>query len=150
MMLPEAEAKTKWCPFARVALHAGNGGATANRHPSDGSTSTISPPAIEEETRCIGSACMAWRWRDPAPTARAEECRFFFDDTEPTGPVVDEPQRPQDIPSHWEWEPEVWPDNDPEKADGGGWREPQASVDAANAAERAKRRGFCGLAGGVQ
>lgn len=44
-MMPEAEAKTKWCPFARVGEQAS--GAAENR--PDGSYN------------CIASACMAWR-----------------------------------------------------------------------------------------
>jgi hypothetical protein len=45
-MLTEQEAKTRWCPMARVALA---GGDRTNRN----------------GTRCcIGSACMAWRWVD--------------------------------------------------------------------------------------
>ena len=54
----ESEAKTNWCPFARVYSMAiapsgvdesCNG--SWNRHPHDG----------KKETRCIGSECMAWR-----------------------------------------------------------------------------------------
>ena len=37
-MMTEAEAKTKWCPFVRIA---------GVRHPA---------------AQCIASACMAWRW----------------------------------------------------------------------------------------
>jgi hypothetical protein len=56
----EQDAKTKWCPFARVPLSdAHDFGATAmaavNR--SDFSDTPEYP-------RCIGSACMAWRWAD--------------------------------------------------------------------------------------
>lgn len=40
--MTEDEAKTKWCPFARVVDSARG---------TDG-----------EGARCIGSACMAWRW----------------------------------------------------------------------------------------
>ena len=55
-MTTEAEAKTKWCPFARIAhVNAPTGG---NRH--------YSGVGAEENlgliTRCIGSECMAWRW----------------------------------------------------------------------------------------
>jgi len=48
--MTEDEAKTKWCPFARLAELDG-----ANR----GSVSGHDMPLA----KCIGTACMAWRWR---------------------------------------------------------------------------------------
>jgi hypothetical protein len=50
----EDEAKTKWCPFSRFAWPHG---ATANRDEGDDWH-----PDMAKATRCIGSACMAWRW----------------------------------------------------------------------------------------
>jgi hypothetical protein len=47
------EALTKWCPFARVR---GNGNTSVNRFPDDDAT------ADQVGVRCIGPACMAWRW----------------------------------------------------------------------------------------
>ncbi len=47
MIVKEAEAKGKWCPFSR-----GEGG--VNRH----------GPGSGDEVRCIGSACMAWQWEE--------------------------------------------------------------------------------------
>lgn len=49
MTLTEEEAKTKWCPFARFAFP---NGSSANRDDH---------PRCQEHTRCIASACMAWR-----------------------------------------------------------------------------------------
>lgn len=51
--MTEEEAKTKWCPYARLD---GN-----NRHwGSGGDAAPIS--------RCVASACMAWRWdKKPNP-----------------------------------------------------------------------------------
>lgn len=46
--MTEEEAKTKWCPFARV-------GSEGNRAFDVGNT-------IQADCHCIGSACMAWRW----------------------------------------------------------------------------------------
>ncbi len=57
-MITESEAKEKWCPFARVGVHAGSGGAAVNRYPV---------PEVQKDANCIGSACMAWRWRTPVP-----------------------------------------------------------------------------------
>lgn len=61
MAMTEAEAKTKWCPNARIAVHAGSGGATCNRHPQD---------SVAEDTLCRASACMFWRW-DAGSSERA-------------------------------------------------------------------------------
>lgn len=49
----EEEAKTKWCPHARVGFT----GAAGNRYSMDIDKSQASPFAV-----CIGSACMSWRW----------------------------------------------------------------------------------------
>lgn len=48
-MMTEAEAKTKWCPMARVVA-AGH---------SSGNTFTDGKSV--DYVKCIGSACMAWR-----------------------------------------------------------------------------------------
>lgn len=61
----EEEAKTKWCPHARVASdHAYCG--SYNRVNNGSTAGTIGTPSIG--AKCIGSACMMWRWkmvRDP-------------------------------------------------------------------------------------
>jgi len=55
--MTEEEAKTKWCPFARV-----NRGQNASNRDSEG----FFYPAH----KCIGTACMAWRllYKYPDPT----------------------------------------------------------------------------------
>lgn len=57
--MTEDEAKDKWCPFVRIAVQMGNGGATANRGAGDG---TGGPYDLREDNRCLGSGCMAWQW----------------------------------------------------------------------------------------
>lgn len=61
--MDESNAKVMWCPFSRVSspildttrtwgsAHPKIGAETANRG---------GDPAL---TRCLGSGCMAWRWR---------------------------------------------------------------------------------------
>lgn len=54
--MTEDEAKTKWCPMVRVEMVAG---IAVNRHVAD------VPDTLDgtyDETRCIGSGCMMWKW----------------------------------------------------------------------------------------
>lgn len=57
MMLTEAEAKTKWCPYANVYVPYNSTGAAGNRGLSDSSA----VQACKDQALCIASACMAWR-----------------------------------------------------------------------------------------
>ena len=62
--MTENEAKTKWCPHARVTTYAMDDG------PGMTATNKTSGGAIRDGARCIASQCMAWRWRleyTPAP-----------------------------------------------------------------------------------
>lgn len=69
MIVTEEEAKTKWCPESRTGMYAGSGGVAVNRHCAD---------EVRDETRCIGSACMAWRFIYPsAPTALATPLKGY-------------------------------------------------------------------------
>lgn len=52
MIVTEEEAKTKWCPFARVATTSG-GGIVVNRFSS--------PMQLRGDSNCLGSACMMWQ-----------------------------------------------------------------------------------------
>ncbi len=54
-MLTEDEAKTKWCPFARVGSPAVHDAAVMNRMVSEDSA------LVADLAPCVGSACMAWR-----------------------------------------------------------------------------------------
>ena len=53
--MTEDEAKTKWCPFTRVA----NGGVATNRDFDNGGD-LDAWPQFKLATACVGSACMAW------------------------------------------------------------------------------------------
>lgn len=57
--MTEDEAKTKWCPFARVMV-------TAD---SDGADGGLRGPIA------VGSACMAWRWKE-FPVAGSQPYAF--------------------------------------------------------------------------
>lgn len=52
MTYTEDEARTKWCPEARVA-----GGQAGNRYSMD-----IDAAHHHAFAKCIGSSCMMWRW----------------------------------------------------------------------------------------
>lgn len=66
-MMTEDEAKTKWCPFARLATPDGGVNRWKQSLPED------EPYALNPvPCRCIGHACMAWRWQEvsgPFPSA---------------------------------------------------------------------------------
>ncbi len=55
-MLTEDEAKTKWCPFARVGNKSGRAHASNRLAIQDSDKIDIPFNSF-----CIGSACMAWR-----------------------------------------------------------------------------------------
>jgi hypothetical protein len=57
MLATEAEASGKWCPLSRVNVTG------SNRHKDGG--------LALEQTRCVGSACMLWRWVARQPFAKA-------------------------------------------------------------------------------
>jgi hypothetical protein len=73
----ESEAKTKWCPFARVLAEMvrkgddtgptlATGGSFNRRIPKDASMLVSVPVAAA----CIGSDCMGWRWMTGDQQAR--------------------------------------------------------------------------------
>lgn len=63
--MTEDEAKTKWCPFARVlTADARDHYPAANRAAMvEGGQFTMNTNPVH--SRCIGSDCMAWRWSEP-------------------------------------------------------------------------------------
>ncbi len=74
--MTEDEAESKWCPFSRFQSRLDEGG--ANRWKQDAPPDE--PYALNPvPCRCIGSACMAWRWEreqinecSPRMTRRSE------------------------------------------------------------------------------
>src|SRR6266545_4698025 len=64
--MTEQEAKTKWCPRYQVATSGGDSSTfeSDNRPPEYEQRDGKWYPTgrIQESARCIGSACMAWRW----------------------------------------------------------------------------------------
>lgn len=66
--MTEDEAKSRWCPHARIVF---DGVSTVgNRHPRSAG-SFEAEDLLLSPSRCIGSACMAWRWLErPAETVR--------------------------------------------------------------------------------
>lgn len=64
--MTEAEAKTKWCPQARV------GGSVGTEAQGTSTNRWHHQPISDVQAadyRCIGSACMAWRWSESKRTA---------------------------------------------------------------------------------
>ena len=72
-MVTEDQARTKWCPFARVEIESEGGAVcSANRLPGVGGSAD---PDLEwPSPRCIASECMAWRdaGEHPEDTSKAE------------------------------------------------------------------------------
>lgn len=67
--MTEDQAKTKWCPFARVFL-AGDYWQSTNGADLMAMTADNMRPL----TRCIASACIAWRWGVEHPGGGWIEC----------------------------------------------------------------------------
>ena len=73
--MTEGEAKTKWCPFTRIAAREGTGDLSSyNRYieygqlteeqlagPYDPYATGPASVGLHPAALCIGSACMAWR-----------------------------------------------------------------------------------------
>lgn len=69
--MTEAEAKKRWCPFARVVQYAGDW-----HPPAAGNREAMQafPDELNGATVCIASSCMAWRWEtEPFPNHQPGE-----------------------------------------------------------------------------
>lgn len=60
-MPTESEALTKWCPFVKARDFFEGAGCSGNAH-AFVIYDHIS--RVPMDSRCIGSSCMAWRWKD--------------------------------------------------------------------------------------
>lgn len=146
MLTTENFASTQWCPMARQD----NDGGTYNRMDKGDKPAT--------SCNCIASACMAWRWADPAqapavstkwirhpePTPKAAAEAFHGDDVPPEL----WPERPAHVPATWSYF--VW-DGDYTSQDN-VWVEPKEEREAREKLFRASyptdtRRGYCGAFG---
>lgn len=76
MIVTEADAAQRWCPFARVLLpvhQAGNRISTFHKECAQREANRGGPNDLkhyeqqERDCNCIGSRCMAWRWAGYQP-----------------------------------------------------------------------------------
>jgi hypothetical protein len=60
----EEDARSKWCPFARVAIGVGPIGGSTTGYTVFNRATTVGEAPLN--AMCLGSACMAWRVRAAA------------------------------------------------------------------------------------
>ncbi|WP_376960158.1 hypothetical protein ABNQ39_20825 [Azospirillum sp. A26] len=135
MLMTEEQARTKWCPLARVdSGFAGCG--VVNRYPARdarGSDCSGRREMMNETVVCVSSDCMAWRWGECEPSPAFE----IFKDN-PCTESLEEIHRPEGIPEAWEWCPARTDENSVTHS--AGYREPLSEA-------KARRRGYCGAFG---
>ncbi|NUB05832.1 hypothetical protein FW320_06535 [Azospirillum sp. Vi22] len=74
MIVSEEEARTKWCPMARVIQYGGHGNfPPAGNREIGPSGATSAADALNGACRCITSECMAWREAAPKLVYRGHE-----------------------------------------------------------------------------
>lgn len=84
-MHTEDEAKTKWCPWARVLIiarsgrHVDSSPAAYNRIATDDNGKEHTKATLEE-CCCIASQCAAWRWSDGKHEQRGIACERAEDE----------------------------------------------------------------------
>ena len=65
--MTEDEAKTKWCPFVQITAESDDYIPQTNRF----------EVASKGGTRCIGSACMAFRWVDKQDWETIKDAKVY-------------------------------------------------------------------------
>jgi hypothetical protein len=63
-VMREAEARTKWCPMARVSHWNAPSGNRSLKPGSGFGADEVKEQTVDEAARCVGSACMAWQWHN--------------------------------------------------------------------------------------
>ena len=67
-IVTEEEAKTKWCPFARVPV-----GTETLEWVVGNRANQTGPGGLYKGSKCIASQCMAWRWAGERLDAASHE-----------------------------------------------------------------------------
>jgi len=114
------EAADLWCPMVRYQDDAGA--------PSGNRDEVSNSGSFGRWNACVASRCAMWRWSGEPPARQ----RFAAYDSA----LIDEPERPAHVPASLQWHPYDDSEGDPAQ-----WVEDDASANA-------RRRGYCGLAGG--
>jgi len=90
--MTEDEARTKWCPFARVLSSLSNGhvviAAAAGNRANGLTGGGLNPSAA----RCIASDCMAWRWHDGGTSEGGRDLSRTFGRCGLAGGAADDPR----------------------------------------------------------
>ena len=97
--MTEDEAKTKWCPQYQVAASA-----TSNQHSSTDHRTVNNRPA-HEQSRCIGSGCMAWRVSGHSPECTDVQNMAIGQKPKPVeGKVWRRVHRDDEAAKDWQWQ----------------------------------------------
>jgi hypothetical protein len=79
MLMTEDEAKAKWCPFSRFKFASTSDVTSCNREggPGVGPNEGGVNPWLLSGTRCIASACMAWRTAQVGQVLPGDEYKTY-------------------------------------------------------------------------
>jgi hypothetical protein len=94
MIVTETEAKEKWCPFARVGIHAANRSYDDVDEELPSAWFRPTEPSNEgnpNEAHCIGSRCMMWRWVPSDPKELPH--RYSFNEAGKPERIENDPTR---------------------------------------------------------
>lgn len=135
MNVTTAQARSLWCPFARVLI---DDKATAQTAANRG----LQRQSDEIQSLCVGHECMAWRWiGDENMTSCLTRCKN--EALEKLGRKEKLTVEDFNVPQGEGWKPDGKP-YQPREDEGWSWKQ-NWKRDASFA--HAERKGFCGLAG---